>query len=467
MNYKFRTKPYDHQKRALRRFFKQHHLAVLWEPGLGKSKFVVDAACAGHQMGKINRVLINCPLSVLGVWEDEFALHATVDYRLFTLDRRHTDIARLEPETLDVMVVNYDLGWRREKLIRAWQPDFVVADESQKIKRAGTKRSRFLRKFSSARFRAILTGTPNPRGFIDLYGQWVFLNPHTFGTRIQDFKDRYIVYGGYRGYEIRGYRHINELKRKVAQDASVRRKDQCLDLPPRTWQRIPVILEPEARSLYVKLEEDFLAYLDGGEEIEIKIALTKLGKLQQITGGFVNTDQGWRQVSSAKLNALEDLLETVYDEGDRVVVIARYLNELDAIEELGRKLKFKTYAIRGGVSKDERDSARREFQSTGDPALMVLQIQSGGLGITLHSASQAIFYSTSFALDDYIQACDRIHRIGQDRPVTYRHLVARSTVDNQIYRALREKRQIMEVIMGRNSDLTGESGVDILGSERG
>lgn len=452
MRYTFRTRPYSHQKRALKRFFKQHHLAVLWEPGLGKSKFVVDAACAGHQLGKFSRVVIFCPLSVVGVWEDEFDTHATSKYRMHLLSPKDDRIPSDSNGQLQVLVVNYDLAWRRKEIIGNWGPQFVVADESQKIKRASTRRSRYLRSLNETPYRAILTGTPNPRGFIDLYGQWVFLNPKTFGTRIADFKDRYVVYGGYRGYVIKGYRNTDEIKAKVKADATVRRKDQVLDLPERTWQRLPVVLEDEARHIYDKLEEDYFHSLENGEFVDIKMALNRTMKLQQVTGGFVSTDQGWRQVSSVKLDALSDRIEEVHEMGDKVVVVARYLPELEAIEALSRDRGFETYVIRGGMKREERDDKRRAFQATSSPALVAIQIQTGGLGITLHAAAQAIFYSTTFALDDYIQACDRIHRIGQDKPVIYRHLVARNTVDTDIYSALRRKKKVMDVIMGKSGE---------------
>lgn len=448
LKYRFRTRPYKHQRKALVRFFRQRHLGVLWEPGLGKSKFVVDASCAGYQLGKINRVLIVCPLSVVGVWEDEYESHAPIPYDLQLFDKKDTVLPDFE-EVLKVLVVNYDLSWRRKKLIKRFKPDFVVADESQKIKKASTRRSWYMRSWRNAPYRAILTGTPNPKGFIDLYGQWVFLNWRRFGTRIDDFEERYVIRGGYKGYVIRGYRNVKELKRKVKLDASVRRKDQTLDLPERVYQRLPIVLEDNARRLYDRLEEDFLAYLDSGEEIEIKIALVKAGKLQQVTGGFVNTSEGWRQVSSAKLDALEDRFEEVYAMEDKIVVVARYLAEIEAIAALSKRMKFETHVIKGGMKREDRDDERKEFQSTKRPSVMVIQIQTGGLGVTLHAANQAVFYSTTFALDDYIQACDRIHRIGQERKVTYRHLVARNTVDLDIYRSLREKKALMDVIMGK------------------
>jgi len=448
LKYVFKTKPYKHQAKALKRIIRQGYLAVFWEPGMGKTKLIVDAACAWFQMGKVQRVLIVCPLSVVGVWEEEFEMHATNPYKIQFLDRK-TEKLRRRKNTLEIVVTNYDIVWRRPHLVTAFDPQFVIADESHRIKKASTKRTWFMRSLHYVPHKAILTGTPNPKSFLDLYGQWLFLNQKTFGTRVSDFKERYLIFGGFKNYQIRGYNNVDELKQKVKKDATIRRKDQALDLPERVHQSVPVLLEPEARRQYDVLEEEFFLELSKGEVIDVKNALVKLLRLQQLTGGWINTDQGLRQISTAKLKVCEDLLVDRYEEGLKVVVFARFRPEIADIESAARKAGYKkVYTLTGSTPKADRDTNRRAFQSDDGPGVFIAQIQSGGLGITLHAAHEAIFYSVTYALDEFVQACDRLHRIGQEHKVTYRHLVCVNSIDRDIFKALKDKQEVMAYIMG-------------------
>jgi SNF2 family DNA or RNA helicase len=427
----------------------------LWEPGTGKSKFVVDWTAALSLKEGPQRVLIICPLSVIGVWEDEYEAHCPVPYRIRSLTPKDNEVDWGDgSSSLDVLVANYDLAWRRRNILDYFLPTVVVADESHKIKKPSTKRSRFLRSFSTVPHRAILSGTPTPKGLIDLYGQWVFLNPKRFGTNFAAFKRQYVIYGGYMNHEIRGYTNVDEFKKKFRSDATVVRKDEALDLPSKTYQRVPVVLEPEARAAYEKMAYELFLELTNSEIVDAKNAAVKILRLQQITGGWINSEEGnVHQISSAKLNAARERLEDLWDADERVVVFARFRPEVRALADLGVRAGVDTYVLSGDTRRDERDSYRRQFQAKAGPSLFVAQIQTGGLGITLHAAAEVLFYSVTYALDDYIQACDRVHRIGQSRPVRYQHLVARNTIDLDIYAALRQKQSIMDLVMGSPKSL--------------
>lgn len=448
MKYRFKTKPFKHQRKALVRAIKQQHIGLLWEPGTGKTKTIVDWACAMHMVGRCNRVLIIAPLSVVGVWEDEFATHAPLLYRMFIMDKDTKRIPRPRGK-LQICVVNYDLSWRRKEIIYNFNPEMVVADESHKCKRPSTRRSRFLRTLNKQPYRAILTGTPTPKSFLDLYGQWTFLNEKTFGTQIKEFKSKYILMGGYMGTSVAGYYNVDELKRKVRSDATILRKDQCLDLPPQRFQRIPVELEESAWQMYTRMEEEFLIELENGEIVDAKNAAVKLMRLQQITGGFVKTEGGTiHQVSEAKLLNTQDHVENLLEDSEKVVIFARFRPELAELERRMKKLGVPVYVVKGGVKRVERDAAWRTFQKLREPQIFLGQIASGGLGIQLQSAHECVHYSVSYVLDEYIQSSDRLHRQGQTEAVMYRQPVARGTADYDVYAALRAKQDIMKVIMG-------------------
>jgi SNF2 family DNA or RNA helicase len=209
-----------------------------------------------------------------------------------------------------------------------------------------------------------------------------------------------------------------------------------------------VVLEEETWVAYRKMAHELFLELKRGEVSDAKNVAVKIMRLQQITGGWIKSDEGnLHRLSTAKLRGCRERLEDLFDADERVVVFARFRPEVFAVAKLGDRFKVPTYRLLGGIRREERDEARRAFQAKDGPSLFVAQIQTGGLGITLHSSSQVIFYSVTYALDDYIQACDRVHRIGQKRKVTYQHLVATSTIDIDIYAALRQKQQLMNLIM--------------------
>lgn len=449
MKYVYKTKPWKHQHRELKRLLKRGWGGLLWEPGTGKTKVIVDWASALHMMGRCKRVLIVCPKSVKGVWEDEFLIHSPLvgDYKVHVIEPDTEYIPRYSTK-LSIAVINYDLIWRRDTMIQGFDPQMVVCDESHRIKKPSSRRSRYMRTWNDAPYRAILTGTPTPKSYLDIYAQWVFLNYKRFGTKVKDFKERYIRYGGYMNKQIMGYMYFDELKEKMRKDASSIELRDVLDLPPEIMQRIPIVLEPRVREMYRTLEQEYFLELENGAIIDSPNMLSKREKLTQITGGWVNTEQGLVQVSEAKIEAAKDLLEDRWERQEKVVVFARYIPETDALIEAAKNVGYKhVFVMRGDVKQKDRDAQRRQFQSMKEPACFVIQIQTGGLGITLHAAHEVIFYSVTEALDDYIQAIGRIRRGGQKHKMIFRHIVARDTIDADKFAALKLKEDVQKRLM--------------------
>ena len=447
MKYKFRTKPYKHQLLALKRALKKHYLAVLWEPRLGKSKLVIDWACAEYMRGNIHRVLIVCPLSVIGVWEDEFAIHAPVDYNTHVLGLNDTRIPIWERK-LNVCLVNYDRAWRRKKILHDWRPDMVVADESHRLKRPGARRSLYMRSWKRAKYRAILTGTVTTKSYLDVFGQWAFLNNKQFGNKVDDFRQRYLILGGFMKKQIKGYRNFDELKAKIKEDSTIRRESQVFDMPPTIEQRVPVLLGTKAMTAYQKMEYELFLELKQGEVSDAKNIAVKLLRLQQITGGWIKSDEGnLHQISDDKLRACQERLENLWNDNERVVVFCRFLPELRAISHFGIQSRVSTYSLSGATRLEDRNDRRRRFEAKAGPSIFVAQIQTGGLGISLAAAAEVVFYSVTYSYDDYYQASRRIRGPKQTRTMRYQHLVVPNSVDTDIYANLKMKQGLLDSIM--------------------
>ena len=224
-------------------------------------------------------------------------------------------------------------------------------------------------------------------------------------------------------------------------------KAECLDLPETTDIVRKVTLEPTAMKIYQNLVEQSYAELVSGEEVTAPNVLTRLLRLSQLTGGFLGNDatEAVEAVSTAKLALLEDIVDASVQENQKIVVIARFVPEIDAIRKMLDRKGIHFSLIMGGVK--DRDGQVRQFQN--DPAVQVFigQIATAGMGLTLTAASTMVFYSLDYSMSNYEQCRARIHRAGQKFPCTYIHLIAKGTVDGKVMQALKNKANLAKSLI--------------------
>lgn len=416
-------------------------------------------------------MLIVAPLSILSVWEAEFAQFAAFDYALAVLtgdSAKKTDTLRhMNGAALQVAVVNYESAWRMEQELAAWGPDLIVCDEGHKIKTHNISASKAMHRLGAkAGYRLLLTGTLITNKAIDVFSPYKFLNPTIFGTSFYAFRSRYFDMVGYGN-------HTPVLKKSMEAELSARlhsiayraAKADCLDLPETTDVVRQVELEPAARKIYRSLVKESFAELASGE-VTAPNVLTRLLRLSQLTGGFLGSDENAavQQISSAKLSAMEDILESAVAEGQKLVIIARFLPEIRAIgKELDRR-GLRYACITGEVQ--DRAAQVVQFQNDPDVPVFVGQIATAGLGLTLTAASTMVFYSLDYSMSNYEQAKARIHRVGQRNPCTYIHLIAKGTVDEKVLTALRNKADLAKALVddcrcGRNPFILEEAFHDL------
>ncbi len=424
--------------------------ALLMEMGCGKTISTVAVIGRAYLNGLITKVLIIAPKSILPVWEEEFLKFADFPYHLTILtgssEKKKQMLQAIPAERLQIVVINYDSVALIEAALLKWQPDFIVADESTRIKNPSAKSSKAVHRIAKkCRYRMILTGSPITQNPLDLYSQYKMLDETLFGTSFFAFKNYYAVLGGYN--QPVGYRNMPELIEKAHAIAYRVTKADALDLPDTIDEIYPIHLEDKALKMYRQFVKDSYMELTRGEVTATNI-LTRLLRLQQITGGFIKPDEEeerYQQVSKAKLEALADIIETVTESGEKLVVMARFIPEIKEITKLLEKKKMK-YALIYGAVKDRAEEIRR-FQEEEDCKVFVGQIQTTSMGITLTAASTCVFYSLSYNYADYIQAKARIHRIGQHKKCVYIHLVAKGTVDETVMEALGRKEDIAHAIV--------------------
>lgn len=432
----------------------------LFEMGCGKTLTTIAVAGALYNLGKIDRVLVVAPTSVCSVWPHDLNQFATFPWeaRVLLGDKKKrlkalNELVNWPFKALRIAVINYESTHRDGifEALTAYKPDLIVCDESQRIKNPSAAQSKALHKLGDAApFRMILSGTPVQNNAVDLYSQYRFLDPAVYGANFYAFKNRYCIMGGYGQHQIVGYRNMDELVEKEHSVAYRVTKEECLDLPQQTFINRYVQFTEAEQAIYEQLRKSSFLELETGENVTATTILTMYLRLMQLTGGFLTADESTRpkQVNTAKLDALADIVDDyVVDAGKKLVIFARFRAEIAAIENLLRLRKIQYGSIYGDVPMEERGKIVEDFQTNPDTKVFVAQIQTAGLGITLHAASTAVFYSYDYNYANYAQALARIHRIGQRLPVTYIHLVVDGSIDEKILAALENKEDMAKTVV--------------------
>ena len=437
---------WPHQRDAID-FAHAHQGAMLaMDMGTGKTRVTIEII---EQLDEDAKVLILAPKSVVsGVWPDQYeqfgkerelvALDDSVKAsKGVSLNQRRIQMA----EAANIVVVNYEMVWRGEfanwVIRQPWR--LLVMDESHRIKSPGGLASRFCSRLSDrVPQRIALTGTPMPHSPLDIYAQYRAINKNIFGTSFDRFKRKYAMLGGYNGHIIIGYQSLDELKQKYEQIAFQVTADEVLDLPEAIDSRRVCHLSPKAARAYQQMENDLVVEIDNGT-VTASNALSRLLRLQQITSGYLQTEDGKiSRLDQGKEELLGDLFEEI-GQNEPIVVFARFRQDLRAIAEVARRHK-RYYSEISGQAKD-----LSQWQEHG--GVLAVQIQAGGLGLDLTQASCAVYYSLGFSLGDYQQSRARLRRPGQTRPIQYVHFLASNTVDFKVARALRDRQQVISRVV--------------------
>lgn len=482
--YRWKTRPYHHQVRAVKKLLSTGFGgALLMAPRTGKTKTLIDYASCLYLAGKAQRVLIFCPLSVIGVWEKEIQAHCPFKARVTVWDKtarkKGIQLPRIGSDVLDFVIINYDAlstpgavvreddygnkirsrkrGGRYDilKAFERWQPHLIALDESHRIKSPTAVKSRMMHKLGKvADFRVIMTGTvvTKKKRIFDIWSQWRFLYPDRFPMTFSEFKSTYGIWRDMGGWS-KWIRNQNEgdLHALIHQDAFAIQREDCFDLPPRRNQIIPIELD-ESAPYYDQMAQEMVTKIHTGEITVASISLVQTLRLRQITSGLAKTEPSPAfpegrlvRVGMEKYNVMYELLGDLFEADEKVVVGALFKGDLAAVEEMCRKLKVDCFVIKGGVKRRDRDKAIEDFRRHQGPACFVAQPAAAAEGIDLSTASICIWYSLTPSYVQYQQFEDRIalSKVG----TTYMYLIAKDTVDELLYETLQEDGDVAKAIM--------------------
>ena len=350
INYKFKTKPYAHQLKALEMSWNKEVFAYFMEMGTGKSKVLIDNISMLYDKGKIDGALIIAPKGVVKTWYEQeipthmpdHVEHTDVLWQAMINKKQQKELDKLfaPGEDLHILVMNVEAFSTKKgvefaaKFLRCHRTMMAI-DESTTIKNPDAKRTRHICSLGSyALYKRILTGSPVTKSPLDLYKQCEFLKKELLGhVSYYSFRTRYAVMRtmnlpSHSTQIVVGYQNLGELSEKLKPFSHRVLKDDCLDLPEKTYIKRVVQLTSDQIKLYKQMKVLALAQMNG-KMMSTATVLTQLMRLQQITCGHFTADDGtFQDVASNRLPELMDVLEEV--EG-KVVIWAHWQKDVNRI----------------------------------------------------------------------------------------------------------------------------------------
>ena len=472
MNYKFKTKPYRHQLTALEKSWTKESYAYFMEMGTGKTKVLIDNMAMLYDKGAINGALIVAPKGVIGTWYNQEIPTHLPDHIENVSVMWQSNISKKQKEKLNslfetgedlhILIMNVeafstDKGKSFAAQFLRSHKTLMAIDESTVIKNPKAKRTKNILALADlCKYRRIMTGSPVTKNPLDLYSQCNFLDPFLLNFHSYfAFRNRYaemktLHMHGRQIQVVNGFKNLSELSDKLKGFSYRVLKDDCLDLPKKTFVRRTVELTDEQKKLYKQMKEEAIAFLNG-KMVTSATVITQLMRLHQITCGHFTSNDG--KVQDVKSNRIGQLMDVLEEMEGKAVIWAHYRYDIKKIVEAISK-KYGENAVvtyYGDTSTDDRQKAIKKIQDPESPVRFIVGTpQTGGYGITLTGASTMIYYSNGYDLEKRMQSEARIDRIGQEKPMTYIDLIAEDTIDTKIVTSLRNKVNIASEIMGED-----------------
>ena len=470
MDYKFKTKPYGHQLDALEASWNKEVFAYFMEMGTGKSKVLLDNAAILYDKGEINALLLIAPKGVYKNWYDsEIPTHLPdhVDTNIVlwkTSDKSKKQQQLLNTlfkpgSHLNILIMNvesFSSGNGSDfayKFLASHPKSMVAIDEATTIKTPTSNRTKNILSLSKhCKYRRILTGSPVTKSPLDLYSQCQFLDPWLLDQQsYYTFKARYsickkIQVNGRQVEIVVGYRNLGELSEKIKSFSKRILKEDCLDLPEKSYVKHYVELTKEQQKVYQQMKKEAIAFLDGKMQSSATV-MTQLMRLHQITCGHFTSDDGTiKDLPCQRLNELMDILEKI--EG-KTIIWSHYTHDVKRIIKEIKRVYGDDSVVDyyGATDTDARSKNIKKFQTDDKCRFFVGTTHTGGYGITLTAGSNMIYFSNGYDLEKRQQSEARIDRIGQTKKMTYIDIMTQDTVDERIVKALRNKVNIANTIM--------------------
>lgn len=425
-------KPFDHQKTTASFLSLRHRAFCFNEAGTGKTSAAIWAADYLMKLGKVKRVLIICPLSIMySAWQADIfktAMHRTCAIAYGDSDKRRQIIN----DSYEFVIINFDGVNVVKDTIKQADFDLIIVDEANAYKTHTTKRWKTLVSLITANTRLwMMTGTPASQSPVDAFGLAKLISPYRVPKYATAWRDK--VMRQVSRFKWMPKQGAEQDVQYALQPAIRFTKKECLDLPEVTYQTRQVPLSIQVAKYYKSLKQQMLIQA-AGQQISAVNAAASMSKLLQISGGAVYTDR--QDVVefdvSPRLNALQEVLD---ETSNKVVVFVPYLHTIDVVTDYLTQAGYTSRIIKGDVAPRARADIIDQFQTLDDPKVLVIQPQAASHGITLTAADTIVFWSPVMSVETYLQCIGRIDRVGQKNPCTVVHLQG-SEAERRVYNML-------------------------------
>jgi len=464
MKYNYKTKPFEHQRTALKKGAESQNFAYFMEMGTGKTKVTIDNAAYLFTQNKIKHVIVIAPNSVYLNWIKEIKTHCSVDYKIMShkvdtmLSPQFADPLKLTWYLFNVEAMSHKSGLKKVKeLLGEADRTMMIIDEATTIKTRTAKRTKNIIELGkSVGYKRILTGSPVTKSPLDLYSQCAFLDKSLLGHEsFYTFRARYAVMheidmGGRSVLLPKYYTNLEELEQNIKKFSYRCRKSECLDLPEKLYTQHYITLKDEHQKAYDKLKRNAWAVIQN-EEVSYSNKLTEILKLHQCVNGHVKTDDG--NILEFADPKLDELLNLIEENEGKYIIWANYIYNIEKIIKVleDRYGVESTVAIYGSIDAEKRIENVKRFENDDRVRFFVGNPTTGGYGLNLVKASYVVYYSNSYNLEVREQSEDRAHRIGQTKNVLVIDLITRGTVDEMIISALKNKIKLSAKTLGEQA----------------
>lgn len=451
-NYMPKTKPYEHQ-RFLLEYSKSHNKFLLAdEQGLGKTKQAIDVACS--KQDKFKHCLIVCGVNGLKYnWLNEIKVHSdregyilgTRGDKIGSVQDRLDDLNNIAERNEFFLITNVETLRNKEvqKKIKALCEDntigMTIIDEIHKCKNSQSEQGKAIHCCCSY-YKIALTGTPLMNECIDLYNilKWLEVENHN----LTQWRNYYCEMGGFGGYQIVGYRHLDELQEMLDSVMVRRRKVDVLDLPPKIYINELLEMNNNQAAIYEEVREALIKDID-----RIRLSHNPLAELIRLRQATAST-----AILSSKVNAsckIDRLLEIMEEVNGKAVIFSNWTSVTDIVAE---KLKKYKPAVITGETKDVQAELNK-FKKNKTCKCIIGTIGALGTGYTLTEADTVIFLDEPWTMADKLQAEDRCHRIGTKDSVTVITLMCKDTIDERIHEIIERKGVVSDTLVDNVYDV--------------
>ena len=478
-NFNFKTKPFEHQIDGFK-FGLSHNKWLLGdEQGLGKTKQIIDIAVAKKLTGVKHCLVICCVNGLKWNWANEVRTHSNEDAWILgqrtknnkiTIgsnadryeDLQHIDelpyfiITNIETLRYKVKTGNkiakrvngrmveadeycYPITEKLQELCNSGEIGMIASDEVHKCKNPDAEQAKQLLRLT-ADCEVAMTGTPLMNQPLDLYMplKWLGYEKHSF----YQFRNHHCMMGGYGGYEVVGYKNLDELSETLDTVMLRRLKEDVLDLPEKMLINEYVDMGKEQAKIYFEAKDEVVNNID-----KIKMTsnpLSELIRLRQATGytGILSS----KIQESAKFDRMEEIVDDAIENGQKVVIFSNWTQITNpAFKRLSKK--YKGVMITGETKDNERQENVNKFQNDKNIKFIIGTTGAMGTGLTLTAGTVEIFLDEPWNMALKEQAIDRCHRIGAKSTVTVYTLLCKGTIDERINELVEKKGAISNILV--------------------